>query len=121
MKPIRVKFGLFLCETGFMLRLLRLLFVLVARSFRSRRDLFLENLALRQQLAVVKERRPQPRFSSSNKLFWVILRRLWTGWKRPLVAVQPETVVQWHRAGFKLYWTWLSRHRDHAGRKCINR
>jgi transposase InsO family protein len=121
MKPAHITFGLFPCKTGFMLRLLRLLFVLAARPIRSRRDLLLENLALRQQLAVLKERHPQPRFSTSDKLFWVILRRLWTGWKRPLVAVQPETVVRWHRAGFKLYWTWLSRHRTRAGRKCINK
>ena len=58
------------CQTGFMLRLLRLLFVLAARSFHSRRDLLLENLALRQQLAVLNARRPRPRFSASDKLFW---------------------------------------------------
>jgi hypothetical protein len=52
-------------------------------------------------------------------LFWVILRWLWPGWKRALILVQPETVVRWHRAGFKLYWTWLSRRRTRAGRKCV--
>ena len=104
-----------------MFRPLRLLFVLAARFFRSRRDLLLENLALHQQLAVLKKRHPQPRSSTSDKLFWVTLQRLWTGWKRPLVLVEPETVVRWHRAGFKLYWTWLSRHRSCAGRKCIDR
>jgi len=51
-----------------MLRLLRLLFVLAARSFRSRRDLLLENLALRQQLTVLKERRPQPKFSTADSV-----------------------------------------------------
>ena len=104
-----------------MLRLVRLLFVLLIRSVRSRRDLLLENLALRHQLAVLKARRPQPRYASSDKLFWVTLRRLWPGWKRVLVLVQPETVVGWHRAGFKLYWTWLSRHRNRVGRKCVRR
>jgi transposase InsO family protein len=52
-------------------------------------------------------------------LFWVILRWLWPGWKRALILVQPETVVRWHRAGFKLYWTWLSRRRTRAERKCV--
>jgi transposase InsO family protein len=46
---------------------------------------------------------------------------MWSGWKRALILVQPETVVRWHRAGFKLYWTWLSRHRKCAGRKCVNK
>ena len=104
-----------------MLRLLWLLFVLAARSVRFRRDLLLENLALRQQLAALKRRHPQPRFRVADKLFWVMLRRLWPGWKRALVLVQPETVVRWHRAGFKLYWEWISRHRATAGRRCVSR
>jgi len=104
-----------------MLRLLRLLFVLAARSFHSRRDLLLENLALRQQLAVLNARRPRPRFSASDKLFWTTLCRLWSKWQRALILVQPETVVRWHRAGFKLYWKWISRHRSRAGRRCVNR
>jgi hypothetical protein len=62
-------------------RLLILLPLLATRFFRSRRDLLLENLALRQQLAVLKVRRPQPRFAPSDKLFWVMLRRLWPEWK----------------------------------------
>jgi transposase InsO family protein len=104
-----------------MLRLLRPLSFLATRSFRSRRDLLLENLALRQQLAVLKERSPLPRLASVDKLFWVTLRRFWPGWKQALVLVQPETVVGWHRAGFKLYWKWLSRHSACAGRKAIGK
>jgi transposase InsO family protein len=104
-----------------MLRLLKLLFDLLVRSVRSRRDLLLENLALRQQLAVLKRRHPQPRFAAPEKLFWVMLRRLWPEWKRTLILVQPETVVRWHKAEFKLYWTWLSRHRNRAGRKCVSK
>ena len=88
-----------------MLSLLRFVFVLIVRFFRSRRELLMENLALRQQLAVLKRRRPQPRLAATDRLFWVILRRLWAGWSRALILVQPETVVRWHRAGFKMYWT----------------
>jgi hypothetical protein len=62
-----------------MLCLLRLLPVLAIRLFRSRRELLLENLALRQQLTVLKQRHPQPRFATPDKLFWVMLRRLWYG------------------------------------------
>lgn len=104
-----------------MLRLLRLLPVLALRLFRSRRELLLENLALRQQLTVLKQRHPQPRFAIPDKLFWVMLRRLWYSWKCALVLVRPETVVRWHRTGFNLYWKWLSRHRTGAGRRCVSR
>jgi putative transposase len=103
-----------------MLRLLRLLFVSFVRSISSRRGLLLENLALRQQLAVMKMRRPRPRFKIPDRIFWVLMSRLWPGWEHPLILLQPETVVRWHRAGFKLYWKWISRHRVAVGRKCVS-
>jgi len=84
---------------------------------RSRADVALEVLALRQQVAVFKRRQPRPRLRSSDRLFWTTLRRLWSGWKDVLVVVKPETVVGWHRSGFRLYWRWRSRHR--AGRPKI--
>ena len=74
-----------------MLCLLRFLVVFLTRIFRSRRDLLLENLALRQQLVVMKQRYPRPQVSTSDKLFWVILRRLWPEWMHTLIFVQPET------------------------------
>jgi putative transposase len=89
--------------------------------FRSRFDLLLENLALRQQLAVLKQLHHQPRLAPSDRVFWVMLRQFWPGWKQALILVQPETVVRWHRTGFRLYWMWLSRHRKRAGRKCIGK
>jgi putative transposase len=104
-----------------MTRTLRLFFGLIHCAFRSRRDLLLENLALRQQLAALNARHPKPKLKIPDKLFWVILRRLWPDWKRALIVVQPETVIGWHRAGFRLYWKWLSRHRSHAGRKCVTK
>jgi putative transposase len=103
-----------------MLCLLRLLPVPVIGFFRSRRDLLLENFALRQQLAVLKRRHSHPRLAVTDRLFWVILRRFWSRWRETLILVQPETVVRWHRAGLKLYWTWLSRHPIRAGRKCVS-
>ena len=101
-------------------RVLSLFFGLISSPFRSRRILLLENVALRQQLPVLKTRHPQPRLYAADRFFWVLLRRLWPGWKQALMLVQPETVVGWHRAGFKLYWKWLSRHRSPAVRKCFN-
>jgi hypothetical protein len=103
-----------------MLHSLRLLFALLVKSVGSRRDLSMENLVLRQQLTVLHRRYPQPQFTASDRLFWVMLRRLWSKWKQALILVQPETVVRWHRAGFKAYWTRLSRHRVRPGRKRIS-
>jgi putative transposase len=92
----------------------------MTQLFRRCRNLLLENLALRQQLVILRRRHRQPRFVVSDRLFWVMLRQFWNGWKQALILVQPETVVSWHRAGFKAYWTWLSRHRSRPGRKRIS-
>jgi transposase InsO family protein len=89
----------------------------LARAFRSRRHLVLENLALRQQLTVLKRRRPRPILGLVDKLFWVVARRVWSGWKQSLIVVTPETVVRWHRAGFRLYWRLISRVRTQVGRR----
>jgi len=94
-----------------MLRLLKLNFGMFVRSFRARRDLLLENLALRQQLSLLTLRRPQLRFSNGDRFLWITLRRLWSGWQKVLILVQPDTVVRWHRAWFTLYWKWISRSR----------
>ncbi len=69
----------------------------------------LENLALRQQLAVLKHQAKRPRLRNRDRFFWVLLSRIWSGWKSALVLVKPDTVVRWHRRGFKLYWRWRSR------------
>ncbi len=74
----------------------------------SRATLRLENFALRQQIAVLKRERPRPQFRPLDRVFWVFLSRLWPCWKDALVIVQPETVVGWHRQGFRLFWKWRS-------------
>ena len=102
-----------------MLGLLRLWFGLLVRCFRSHRSLLVENVALRQQLIVLKRRHAKPTLEYHDKLFWVFARRFWSAWKRSLIVVTPDTVVRWHRAGFRLYWAWLSRHRPASGRKRI--
>lgn len=85
----------------------------VVRVFlRSRGDTALEVLALRQQVAVLKRKRPRPPINCFDRLFWTALRRIWSRWSDVLVLVQPETVVGWHRAGFRLYWRWRSRCRQ---------
>jgi putative transposase len=99
-----------------MFRFVRFCFGTLIRFFRSRRSLLLENLALRQQLAVLKRRHPRPGLSPFDKLFWVVVRRFWSGWKEAQVVVTPETVVRWHRVGFRLYWRLISRVRAQVGR-----
>jgi len=80
----------------------------------------LENVALRQQLAVLQRSVPRPKVCRRDRLFWVWLSRLWTGWRSSLLIVQPATVLAWHRKGFQLYWRWKSRTRA-AGRPPIDR
>lgn len=77
--------------------------------FRDRGDTALEVLALRQQVAVLKRKRPRPRLSRLDRLFWIGLRKLWSRWTEVLVIVTPDTVVGWHRTGFRLYWRWRAR------------
>jgi putative transposase len=90
-------------------------------AFRSREDLVLENLALRQQLLALHAQRPRRRLTALQKLFWVALRTFWSGWRKPLILVTPRTVVNWHRAGFRLYWAWVSRFRQVGGRNRVNK
>src|ERR1700736_5545712 len=87
------------------------------RLFRSRGNLVLENLVLRQQLTVLKRRHRRPRIVLLDKLFWVVVRRFWSGWKQALIVVTPETVVRWHRDGFRLYWKLISKVRRPIGRR----
>lgn len=87
------------------------LFLALSRCVQSRRNIVLENLALCQQLAVLAAKHPRPRLAGHDRLFWVALRSFWAGWRQALVIVQPDTVIRWHRAGFKLYWKWISRRR----------
>ncbi|MGB5604613.1 MAG: helix-turn-helix domain-containing protein [Gammaproteobacteria bacterium] len=78
--------------------------------FQSRALLHLEILALRQQLAMVNQApRKRLRFHWGQRLFWVWLYRLWPGCLQTLQVFKPDTLVRWHRKGFRLYWTWKSR------------
>src|SRR6267143_3475732 len=87
-----------------LLHLLRLLPILCG----GHRQVALENLALRQQLVVYKRTAIRPRIRETDRLFWVWLTRIWTGWKQPLVIVTPDTVLRWQRRRFREHWTRLS-------------
>ena len=93
----------------------------VIATFRSRAALQLEILALQQQLAVLQHTGPRrPRLQPADRLFWVCLSRLWSGWRNPLVIVKADTVVGWSRTGFRLFWTWKSR-RGRIGRPAVSK
>jgi putative transposase len=77
--------------------------------FRSRYNLSLEIVALRQQLGVFKRKNPRPHLQIRDRMFWILLRRIWPSWSNALVIVKPQTVVAWHRAGFRLFWRIRSR------------
>jgi hypothetical protein len=98
-----------------MLRLLVALLPTLRSAMRSRRDLVVENLALRQQLVILVGRR-HPDIRPVGWVFWIMLRRLWSGWAESLAIVRPDTVVRWHRAGFRICWNWLSRRGKRSGR-----
>ena len=93
----------------------------IMRLFRSRQILLIENLALRQQLAVFKRQHSRPTLTAADRLFWVLLRALWFSWRKVLIMVSPDTVVRWHRAGFRLYWRLISRVRRPIGRRPVTK
>jgi transposase InsO family protein len=84
---------------------------------RDRHALVVENLLLRQQLAVALRARPRPRLRGRDRLFWTVVRRVCADWRRHLVLVRPETVLRWHRRGWRVFWWWRSRRP--MGRPCV--
>ncbi len=92
-----------------LLRFTTLLLRCLPAFFRSRNEQAIVELALRQQLAIYAQNRSRPRLTPVDRGFWVLLSRLWPCWKEALVIVQPDTVVRWHRKGFRLYWRSISK------------
>ncbi len=90
-------------------KIIEIVLAIVRGAFLSRAALHTEILALRQQVAVLKRQRPRPSLRMADRVFWVILSRLWPGWRNSLVIVKPETVIGWYRKGFRLFSTWRSR------------
>ncbi len=88
---------------------LQVVTILLRLLLQSRAALVAENLALRQQVAVLQRSVKRPRLHRRDRIFWVWLSRLCRGWRSSLIVVQPETVIRWHRQGFRLYWRWKSR------------
>ncbi len=85
-----------------LLNLTTLLFCCTAALFRSRKEQVIIEVALRQQLATYAQTRSKPRLTPLDRAFWVALFRFWPRCKEVLVIVKPDTVVRWHRKGFRL-------------------
>src|SRR6201987_5048575 len=95
-------------------------FATLSSIFRSRAALQLENLALRHQIGVLqRSAAKRPKLTSGDRLLWICLSRLWRDWRSALSIVKPETVIAWHGAGFRLFWTWKVR-QGQPGRPIIS-
>jgi len=92
-----------------MVLMISTLFRTLISALGPQRDLALENLALRQQIAVLQRSVKRPRLKKIDRVFWAFLSKVWNDWTENLTLVKPDTVVRWHRKGFRLYWTWKSR------------
>jgi putative transposase len=102
--------------------MMKTLFWLVAflvSGLKERRELALENLALRQQLAVFKRSHLRPQLRRRDRFFWTGLSQIWKNWREALILVKPETVLGWQRRGVRLFWRGMSRHKA-AGRPATN-
>ena len=89
--------------------ILQLASIFLGALFKSQRQLALENLALRQQVAMLRQSVRRPRATPADKVFWILFSRYVDGWRSLLHILHPDTVVRWHRKGFRLYWRWKSR------------
>ena len=79
--------------------------------FRCWHDLALEVLALRHQLMVLEGQTRRPRLHRSDRYLWLVLMRVGSNWRNPLIILEPETLIGWQRTGFRIFWRWKSRRR----------
>jgi putative transposase len=99
--------------------LLALLVRVIRSACKSRDELMLENLALRQQVAARKLGKYKPELHEADRASWLALRKTWANWASRLVIVKPETVVDWQRRRFRRHWTRISQQGRHPGRPAV--
>jgi hypothetical protein len=103
-----------------MIGLLHFVLGILASPFKSKSRLEVENAVLRHQLIVLRRKIPgRPRLTNSDRWFFIQLYRWFPSILQVLTIVRPETLVRWHRAGFRCYWRWKSR-RPLGGRPQID-
>ncbi len=103
-----------------MLAFLLGLFRLIWLFGKGHHAVVLENLALRQQLAICKRKQIRPRLVRRDRWFWIALSVVWKDWRRALCVVHPETVVRWQRERFRRYWANLSKRSGRRGRPPVS-
>ena len=91
----------------------------IAAVVRPKVLLIADNLCLRQQLLILQRRKPRPRFKDADRRFWVLACRWFVGWRTSVLIVKPETVLGWHRRGWRTYWRRRSSRRAKMGRQPI--
>ena len=99
--------------------MLRYLLWAIAAAVRPKILLIADNLCLRQQLLVLKRQKPRPRLKDADRRFWVLACRWFLGWQSSVLIVKPETVLRWHRHGWRTYWRRRSSCRAKTGRRPI--
>src|SRR5262245_43572862 len=110
-----------ICQVfGLALSVLHGLSVAAVTTFKSRTAIEMENLALRHQLAVLRRSVKRPKLTSADRLWCAWLCEVWSEWRSSLLMVKPETVIGWHRKGFRLFWTWKV-HRGQTGRPPVSK
>src|SRR5215510_7282228 len=100
-------------------QMLRCLLWALAAAVQPKALLIADNLCLRQQLVVLQRRRPRPRLEDVDRRFWILACRWFSGWQTSLLVVKPETVLRWHRQGWRTYWRRRSRRTGRPGRRPI--
>ena len=100
-----------------MIRCLAYAFIAI---FKSKARLAAENLCLRQQLIVFKRRQDRSHLRDVDRRFWVLACCWFSGWRQSLIIVKPDTVIRWHRKGWKAYWWWRSSRWARTGQKKID-
>jgi hypothetical protein len=91
----------------------------IAAAVRPKALLIADNLCLRQQLLVLHRRKPRPRLEDADRRFWVLACRWFVGWRTSVLIVKPETVLRWHRHGWRRYWRRRSSRKGKPGRRPI--
>lgn len=97
---------------------MRWLVRLLIACCQPRMTLVAENLCLRQQLAVLRRKQSRPLLRNGDRRFWIFMARWFPRWRGCLVIITPETVLAWHRRGWRSYWCWRSKRRK-PGRKRV--
>jgi putative transposase len=99
--------------------MLRCMLWALAAAVQPKALLIADNLCLRQQLVVLQRRKPRPRLEDADRRFWILACRWFSGWQTSLLVVKPETVLRWHRQGWRTYWRRRSHRRRRPGRRPI--